>query len=112
MSTKTPENARPVGEVPIPGTGRTVRRVDPATDPKPWIERPETIRKLWIVAGIVLTGLVAADLVVHHHAPVFGIEGTFGFSAGYGFLACVAMVIVSKKVIGLVLSRKDTFYDE
>jgi hypothetical protein len=86
-------------------------RVDPETAPKPWIERPSTVRMLWMGSAIVLTLLVAADLFVEHHEAHFLIETSFGFSAWYGFVACVAMVVVSKQVVALFLKRKDTYYD-
>ena len=75
------------------------------------LEDPATIRKLWIGSLVVLAALVAADAGVHHHAH-FGIDGTFGFHAWYGFAVCAAMVLVSKFVIGLVLKRRDTYYDD
>jgi hypothetical protein len=79
------------------------------------LEDPKTIRTLWIASLVVLALLVAADVLVmqdeHHHAH-FGIDGTFGFFAWYGFGVCAAMVIVSKFVVGLVLKRKDTYYDD
>lgn len=79
------------------------------------LEDPKTIRTLWTVSLVVLALLVAADVLVmrdeHHHAH-FGVDGTFGFYAWYGFGVCAAMVIVSKFVIGLVLKRKDTYYDD
>jgi len=75
------------------------------------LEDPATIRKLWIGSLVVLAALVAADAAVHHHAH-FGIDGTFGFHAWYGFAVCAAMVLVSKFVIGLVLKRRDTYYDD
>jgi hypothetical protein len=75
-----------------------------------WLVRPATIRRLWIISLAVLAGLVALDLVVKH-MPHFGLDGTFGFSAWFGFAACVAMVLLAKAV-GLVLKRPDTYYDE
>jgi hypothetical protein len=79
------------------------------------LEDPKTIRTLWIASLVVLALLVAADVLVmrdpHHHAH-FGVDGTFGFFAWYGFGVCAAMVIVSKFVVGLVLKRKDTYYDD
>lgn len=79
------------------------------------LEDPKTIRTLWTVSLVVLALLVAADVLVlrdeHHHAH-FGVDGTFGFHAWYGFGVCAAMVIVSKFVVGLVLKRKDTYYDD
>ena len=87
-------------------------KVDPSTVPghHTWLERPTTIRGLWIGFGVLLVLVLALDLGVEHHAH-FGIEGTPGFSALYGFLACVLMVLGSK-ALGLLLKRKDTFYDD
>ncbi|MBA3550237.1 MAG: hypothetical protein H0T76_27495 [Nannocystis sp.] len=75
------------------------------------LEDPRTIRLLWIVSLVVLALLVAADGLVEHH-PHFGIDGSFGFHAWYGFAVCAAMVLVSKFVVGLLLKRRDTYYDD
>jgi hypothetical protein len=75
-----------------------------------WLVRPTTIRALWAGAGVVLAAVVAADLAVGHH-PHFGIEGTIGFSAWFGFGACVVLVLVAK-VVGALLKRPDTYYDD
>ena len=50
---------------------------------------------LWVVFILVLAGLVALDLVVAHH-PHFGIDGTFGFGAWFGFASCVALVVLGQ----------------
>ena len=39
----------------------------------------------------------------------FGIDDWFGFGAAYGFLCCVAMVLVAKG-LGLFLKRPDDYY--
>jgi hypothetical protein len=75
------------------------------------LEDPRTIRLLWIVSLVVLALLVAADALVEHH-PHFGIDGGFAFHAWYGFAVCAAMVLVSKFVVGLLLKRRDTYYDD
>ena len=67
-------------------------------------------KRAWIVASILLTLLVICDFFVHHH-NTFGIEATFGFSAWYGFLTCVALVLFSK-ALGRILKRTDKYYDE
>jgi hypothetical protein len=74
-----------------------------------WLTRAATIRRLWVVFILVLIVLVALDLVVAHH-PHFGIDGTFGFGAWFGFLSCVALVALAK-ALGAVLKRPDTYYD-
>ena len=81
------------------------------TDPNNdhWLTRPATIRLLWVVFILVLIVLVALDLVVARH-PHFGIDGTFGFGAWFGFLSCVALVGFAK-ALGALLKRPDTYYD-
>ncbi len=74
-----------------------------------WLVRKSTIRALWIGSSIMLAILVLLDLAVEHH-PHFGIDGTFGFGAWYGFVACVELVIFAKG-LGLILKRPDTYYD-
>ncbi|MGD9922213.1 MAG: hypothetical protein AB7V13_12310 [Pseudorhodoplanes sp.] len=75
-----------------------------------WLTRPSTIRWLWIIFVIVLAATVLADLFIPHH-PYFGLDGTFGFGAWYGFVSCVVMVLFAK-ALGLVLKRPDTYYDD
>lgn len=75
-----------------------------------WLVRPTTIRTLCAGAGVVLAVVVAFDLLVDHH-PHIGIEGTIGFSAWFGFGACVALVLVARAV-GALLKRPDTYYDD
>ena len=74
-----------------------------------WLVRPQTIRLLWGVFIAILAATVLADLFVEHH-PYFGIDGTFGFAAWYGFLSCVVLVIGSK-ALGAILKRPDDYYE-
>jgi hypothetical protein len=75
-----------------------------------WLTRPDTIRKLWILFIAVLAATVVADFFVTRH-PHFGLDGSFGFGAWFGFLSCVVL-IVGAKALGVVLKRPDTFYDD
>jgi len=76
-----------------------------------WLVRPKTIKGLW-VGGIALLALVTwLGTTVHPHTK-FGIEGTPTFYSWYGFVTCVGMVVFAKFVLGLVLTRKDTYYDD
>lgn len=74
-----------------------------------WLVRASTIKALWIGSLIALAILVLLDLFVEHH-PHFGIDGTFGFGAWYGFLSCVVLVLFAKG-LGHILKRPDTYYD-
>jgi hypothetical protein len=82
---------------------------DPAT--LHWLVRPKTIKLLWVVGLLSLAAITALSLTAHPHAT-FGIEGTPAFYSWYGFVTCVAMVVFAKFVLGKLLSRKDTYYDE
>jgi hypothetical protein len=75
-----------------------------------WLARPETIRRLWIVSAVVLALTVVAGAFVEHHG-YFGLDGTFAFNAWYGFATCIGMIVVAK-ALGLLLKRRDTWYDD
>ena len=68
------------------------------------------IRRLWTGFIAVLALAVLAGFLVEPH-PHFAIERLFAFNALYGFLACAALILVAK-ALGLVLKRRDTYYDD
>lgn len=75
-----------------------------------WLARPENVRLLWRGFWIVLALTVAAQFAI----PVkghFGVDGWFAFGAVYGFLACLAMVLVAKG-LGFLLKRDEDYYDD
>ncbi len=74
-----------------------------------WLARPENIRLLWWIFIAILAVTVLCDFIVHHH-PHFGIDGTFGFAAWFGFAACVVLVVFAK-ALSAFLKRPDTYYD-
>lgn len=78
-------------------------------EPEHWLVKASTIRRLSIVSLIILALTVVPDffLPTYEH---FGIDGTFGFYAWYGFITCTAMVFIAK-LLGLFLKRKDDYYD-
>jgi hypothetical protein len=75
-----------------------------------WLARASTVRRLWqaFIAVLVLT--VLAEFAVEAH-PHFTVERVFASYAVYGFVACAALILVAK-ALGLVLKRRDTYYDE
>jgi len=75
-----------------------------------WLVRASTIRWIWIVSIGILALTVLAQLLI----PVkgyFGIDGWLGFGAIYGFLACLAMVLLAK-ALGFVLKRQENYYKD
>lgn len=79
------------------------------SDTDHWLVRPGTIRRLWIISIAVLIVTVLFDLAIQRH-PSFGIDGTFGFGAWFGFVSCVIFIVFSK-ALGALLKRPDTYYD-
>ena len=73
-----------------------------------WLDEPRKVRLLWRGFLAVLAATVLAELAVALH-PHFSVESLFGFHALYGFLACLAMIVVAKG-LGLLLKRPDDYY--
>jgi len=97
-------------KTPEPHNAKKAPLLDINGEPMHWLVRPTTIKLLWL-GGIALLAFVTwLGTTVHPHAT-FGIEGTLGFYSWYGFATCVAMVIFAK-LLGLGLSKKDTYYDK
>ena len=74
-----------------------------------WLARPTTIRLLWRVFAAVLALTVLAQLVISVKG-YFGVDGWFAFGAVFGFLSCLAMVLVAKG-LGFFLKRDEDYYD-
>lgn len=85
-------------------------------------EKPDTAEKRYwlddmrnvdrLVYGLyVLCGLlVVIDIFVPKHGP-FAIEHIFGFYAWYGFISCVALVLVAKQLRRFVMRPEDYYED-
>jgi hypothetical protein len=73
-----------------------------------WLDDPRNVKILWRGFLVLLTVVVAAELLITLH-PHFAIEAVPGFHAVYGFLACAVMIIVAK-LLGFLLKRPDTYY--
>ncbi len=75
-----------------------------------WLTQPGSIRIALTVFVLVLLGTLVAEAFVHTHS-LFGIDGSFGFHAWFGAMACAGLIAVSK-LLALFLKRKDTYYDD
>lgn len=75
-----------------------------------WLVRRRTITLLWIAFLVVLAITVAAETVADRHG-YFGLDGTLGFNAWFGFTACVALILIAK-LLGVFLKRPDSYYDD
>ncbi len=75
-----------------------------------WLDEPRNVRLLWRGFLAVLALTVLAEFAVTLH-PHFGVDSLFGFHALYGFLACLAMIVVAK-ALGVLLKRPDRYYED
>jgi len=78
--------------------------------PDHWLARPTTIKLLWRGFIFVLVALVLAQALIYIKG-YFVVDGWFGFGAVFGFLSCLAMVLVAKG-LGFVLKRPADYYDD
>ena len=79
-------------------------------EPDHWLARPETIRRIWRVSIAVLVITVLLEFVIKIKG-YFGVDDWLGFGAAFGFLSCLAMVLVAK-ALGFVLKRDEDYYRE
>ena len=74
-----------------------------------WLDNPRNVDRLvhgfYAVCGILL----AIDVFVPKHGP-FALEHVIGFYGLYGFVACVALVLIAKQ-LRRVLMRPEDYYD-
>ena len=75
-----------------------------------WLARPATIKLLWRVFIAVLALLILAQVFIYIKG-YFGVDGWFAFGAVFGFLSCLAMVLVAKG-LGFALKRPEDYYDD
>ena len=75
-----------------------------------WLARPATIKLIWRVFAVLLALTVLAQLAVATKG-YFVLDGWFGFGAAFGFLSCLAMVLVAKG-LGYLVKRPEGCYDE
>ncbi len=82
---------------------------------KHWLYREENRKKLWAIQFGILVLVMIPEFFVHHHAHFESqgvhVDASWGFYAWYGFATCAAMVVVAK-LLGFVLKRKDTYYND
>ncbi len=72
---------------------------------------PKNSKSLKRVCYVVLAMLVVADFFVPRHHVSFPWDEIPGFSAFYGFIACVLIIAISKGLGYIWLMKKEDYYD-
>lgn len=67
------------------------------------------VKRLLMVFYAICAGLLIIDFVHHRHV-VHSWENMWGFYAIFGFVACVALVLIAKEM-RKVLMRSEDYYD-
>lgn len=82
---------------------------------KRWLYRKSSAPVLWKIQIGILVLLLIPEFFIHHHGyfAELGIhlDSSFGFYAWSGFLAIVGFVVLAR-IVGAVLQRKGSYYDE
>ncbi len=73
-------------------------------------DRQENVDRLLKGFYAICMLLVLVDFVVHRHIG-FNWEKIPAFYAIYGFVACVLLVLIAKKIRNVVM-RKEDYYDD
>jgi hypothetical protein len=76
-----------------------------------WFDHPKNIRRLRTGFYIVLALLVLPDFFLHKHTLFLPVEAWPGFYALFGFVACVAIILISK-LFGFALKVREDYYDD
>lgn len=64
------------------------------------------------VSYVVLALTVAIDFFISRHHQVFFWDDIPGFSAAYGFISCVLIVVISKALGHYWLERSEEYYND
>ncbi len=67
----------------------------------------------WILMGLLTAASLVVELTMHHdpahsshwwsHIP--------GFYIAFGFIGCAAIIIFAKKIVNLLVEKKEDYYD-
>jgi hypothetical protein len=82
------------------------------TMPQPktyWLDSSKNVTTLFRGLCAVCAALLAIDLFLHRHEE-FGFATVFGFHSVYGFVACVVLVLVAKR-LRRILKRDENYYE-
>jgi hypothetical protein len=75
-----------------------------------WFDKKENLGLFLRLFYASLVLLLVLDFFVDKH-PHFGFDGAPSFSAAYGFISCVLLVLVAR-VLRMFLMRDENHYDD
>jgi len=75
-----------------------------------YFDKPENVNFVLRIFYAICALLAAADIFVHRHT-IHSWEDVFDFYAIYGFVACVALVLIATQ-LRKILMRDEDYYDD
>ncbi len=70
------------------------------------------VKKMKIIFAVVLGIVLLSDFVVERHHPVFIWDEIPGFSAAFGLISAIIIIVLAKVIApGLGLMKKEDYYD-
>ncbi len=80
-----------------------------------WLYQKRNRPKLWGILVAVLILTLIPEFFVHHHASFteqgIHVDASWGFYAWFASISCALMVVIAK-ILGLLLKRRDDYYDD
>ena len=73
-----------------------------------WLDDAKNVDRLYHGLLVLCAALLLTDALYDKHA-ILAWEGWFGFYALFGFIACVALVLIAKQ-LRKVLMRSEDYY--
>ncbi len=77
---------------------------------KGWFDKKSNLILFLRIFYASLVVLLVVDLFIDKHT-VFGFDGAPSFSAVYGFISCVLLVLLAK-VLRIFIMRDEDYYDK
>ncbi len=75
-----------------------------------WFDKKSNLILFLRIFYASLVVLLVIDLFIDKHV-VFGLDGAPSFSAAYGFISCVLLVLLAK-VLRIFIMRDEDYYDK
>lgn len=72
-------------------------------------DKPRNVKRVLMALYVLCAGSFVADFIIHRHGT-WSWETLPGFYPIYGFVACVALVLLAKEMRKVVM-RSEDYYD-
>ena len=80
-------------------------------DDKHFFDKPANVNIVLRIFYAICALLLAID-IFHHRHVVHAWEKLFGFYPLYGFIACVALVLIATQMRKILMRREDYYEDD